>query len=183
MAEPRNRAPTQRLADDFMNLFSESESSSTEGEPEKSIEQWLVEQLEPIVEANTARLPPGASPPTDKAVLFPKTFSGLIAERALTAYMSKISLGSNFTGDSSNGRAHGVEKDSIKNQSRRGMKYNVTCKQCGEKKTKCVCPTKIDAGVTADPHSVRFDLKTERCIVVRESGGKSDRDKRRETAN
>ena len=167
--------------DDLMKLV--SKLLSTEGEPKKSIEQWLVEQLGPIVEANTARPPPGTSPPTDIAILFPKTFSGLIAGRALAAYMSEMSLVGSSTGDSSDVRAQGVEKDSIKNQSRCGMKYNVTCKQCGEKKTKCVCPTKIDAGVTADPHSVRFDLKTERCIVVKEPGGKSDRDKRRETAN
>ncbi len=165
-----------------------AELSSTEGESKKSIEQWLVEQLEPIVEANTAHLPPGTSPPTDKAILFPRTFSGLIAERALAAFMSEMSLVGSSTGDSSDVRVQGEKKDSTRNQSRRGMKYNVTCKQCGEKKTKCVCPTKIDVGVTADPHSVRFNLTTERCIVVKEPGGKSvlnctDGDKRRETAN
>ena len=47
------------------------------------------------------------------------------------------------------------------------MKYNIPCKQCREKKAKCVCPKKIDASVTAHPKFVSFNLKTELCVVVK----------------
>lgn len=160
-------------ADDLLDLLtcesisdqvSDAISSPQLPSPGKTTEQWLIDQIGPIVEANAC------SP--RKALLFPKTFSGLIAKHALDAHMSRLNISVGFASveGTTNTYKKGAEKKSKKNQSKHGMTYiGKKCEQCGAKKKKCKCPQVIDASVVTTP-SESFERKPEFCICVSERG-------------
>ena len=131
--------------------------------PRKTTEQWLIDQIGPIIEAHAC------SP--RKALLFPKTFNGLIAKHALDAHMSRLNISVGFVSveGTTNTYKQGAENKSEKNQSRRGMTYSKKCEQCGAKKKKCKCAQVIDASVVTTP-SESFERKPEFCICVSERG-------------
>ena len=138
----------------------------------KTTEEWLIDQVEPIIKANES------SP--NKPLLFPRTFNGLVAAHALAARLSKLNASAAGAFINSNGEnlEQGIKKTSKKNQSRCGMTYSTKCEQCGEKKKKCKCAKVIDASVVTFINNVSsacipsesFERKLEFCINVSKRG-------------